>query len=88
MPKEKETYLRFAKVGTSATGKTNIYHVISAYDQTLLGYITWNGGWRRYVFVPNKEIGTQWSDDCLDDLSAHIKKIMGEWRNAKKKKDL
>jgi hypothetical protein len=58
--------------------KTNVYDVISNYDKSLLGKIYWHSPWRQYVFEPNREVPTIWSDDCLLDLFNFLHKLKEE----------
>jgi len=56
--------------------KTNVFLVKSKHDDTNLGVIEWNGAWRQYCFYPNTDIETQWSWDCLQELTDYIKGLM------------
>jgi hypothetical protein len=48
--------------------KTQVYRVISSYDESELGKISWYGPWRQYVFSPNMNFETVWSEDCVLEL--------------------
>jgi hypothetical protein len=61
-------YLKFKEV-PSKTGKTKVISVISCWDKSVLGQISWLGKWRAYVFFPSRRYETFWSWDCLDELS-------------------
>jgi len=56
--------------------KTKLFSVKSNHDGTELGIIHWRSGWRRYTcsMLPDCD----WSDDCLDELSAKLKLLMEE----------
>jgi hypothetical protein len=75
------THLSFANVSSQfPERKTKTFIVVSQHDQSSLGRIEWDGGWRQYVFKPHS--GCQWSWDCLWELSEYIKRLM----EARKKK--
>lgn len=50
-----EKYIRFDQVGTSATGKTLVWHVMNKHNGSFVGVIKWYGGFRKYVFYPTIE---------------------------------
>jgi hypothetical protein len=54
-------------VGTSPSGKTDLWEIQSAANGEFLGMIRWYGRWRQYVFHPAKQ--TIWNPDCLDEVS-------------------
>ena len=62
--------------------KTILVHVYSSHDQTHLGVIKWFPRWRTYWFEPDADTG--FTFDCMDDISACIKELMEERKNAKK----
>lgn len=64
-------YLRIQRVGSSSTGKTERWEVLSTSSGALLGCIAWYGRWRQYVFVPSPD--TIFNPDCLDTISAFIR---------------
>lgn len=66
-------YLRFID-GPSATGRTRIVSVRSRSSGDGLGQIRWFGRWRQYCFYPAPE--TIFNHGCLEDINAHIKKLM------------
>lgn len=55
--------------------KTKVYDVVSEHDLTFLGRIYWYGAWRQYVFEPNRDVPTIWSDDCINELYKFIHKL-------------
>jgi len=63
---------------------TKSYYVMSKFDQSYLGTVQWERGWRQYVFYPNNEC--MWSWDCLNELSDFIKKLTDNWRATQKYK--
>lgn len=64
--------------------KTHKYDIISKSDSTLLGQVKWNPQWRQYCFYPEIEYETQWSQDCLEDLSLFIMELKEERERCKK----
>jgi hypothetical protein len=60
-------YIRFVDVGKSASGKTNIWNVVSKSSEQVLAQIMWHGAWRQYVFRPLS--GSIWNIDCLRDIN-------------------
>ncbi len=66
--------------------KTKVFEVKSKHDGFFLGTIAWHGAWRQYVFTPTVE-GSDWSHECLADLSTFIKSLMEERKQRGKKND-
>lgn len=56
--------------------KTKEFRVLSAHNDSVLGYIKWYGPWRQYCFFPREDC--VWSSGCLADLAAFIKGLMDE----------
>jgi hypothetical protein len=75
-------YLNFLEE-RSKTGKTKIITILSMFDDINLGQIVWSGRWRQYVFVPNIELETQWSWECLEDLKNFIIQLNKEQKEEK-----
>jgi hypothetical protein len=69
-------HLKFVKAPQNPSKKTAFYVVVSNHDDSELGFIEWNGGWRQYCFYPYEDC--VWSWDCLKDLSEFIKGLMDE----------
>ena len=70
-----KTHLEFLDVTPDdPTRKTKVFEVASKHDDSILGMIQWDGGWRQYVFEPCENC--KWSWDCLSQLSDFIKKLM------------
>lgn len=70
------THLKFNELPVAR--KTKLIQILSNHDGFLLGQISWDGGWRQYVFLPNE--GCRWSHDCLDEVAAKIRSLMEERR--------
>lgn len=66
------------------TGKTKVWVVLNAENNSFLGEVRWNGGWRQYVFVTSADGPCIWNPDCLDQLTAFIRGQM-ELRADKRK---
>lgn len=49
------------------------YTCYSNNPECALGYVVWYAPWRAYVFEP--EIGTQFSDDCMESIIHFIKQL-------------
>lgn len=70
MPK----WIRFDGLGSSKSGKTQIWHVVAIRhkiadtEQSLaLGKIQWYGPWRKYCFFPFRN--TIFEQTCLTDIA-------------------
>lgn len=59
-------YLKFQCVGTSTSGKTEIWQIFNLKSGILLGTIKWYGRWRQYVFYPEPD--TLFNNRCLADI--------------------
>jgi len=68
--------------------KTQVYSVISTFDETKLGKISWYGFWRAYCFFPTTELETVWSDDCTLQLYNFLKKLKDDRKINKEKNDV
>lgn len=66
-------YLDFAFVDYSASGKTELWAVISKHSGADLGWIKWYGRWRCYTFYP--EPGTLFNEGCLNDIAEVCKTL-------------
>ncbi len=69
------SYLRFVE-RISPSGKTLVVSVESRRHGDVLGEIKWFGRWRQYALYPSA--GTIWNPDCLDEISAEIRRMMQE----------
>lgn len=60
-------------IGTSASGKTRIWHIITRDEnQFILGEVKWFGRWRKYAFFPSEHIVGVFEEDCLRDIADFI----------------
>ncbi len=76
-------YLHFKFAKFSPTGKTEIWYVKHKDDDTELGVIKWDGGWRQYVHHPASQ--TKFSRGCYKSINTFIDELMNR-HNAKKNK--
>ena len=74
-------YLDFDYIGSSGSGRTDIWNVLSKNTQGILGKISWYGPWRQYCFFPSPHC--VFNNTCMADISKHIKELMDN-----RKKDL
>ena len=77
--KRAEQYLTFVKCRRVVGHKTDRWIVRDAKGEAL-GCIWFRPQWRQYVLEPYSI--TFWSADCLDVVSAFLKKANREWREA------
>lgn len=83
----KTKYLLFKEMPTK--GKTKKYDVISLKDAFTLGEISWERGWRQYIFAPFDK--TIWSKGCLNDVASFLSKLnkdhLEELKETRKRKN-
>ena len=77
---EKE-YLYFEEQIPNVKRKTKMFVIKNKQDDTYLGDVEWNNGWRRYCFYP--DLMTYWSSGCLKQVYNFIDKLMEERKNSK-----
>lgn len=71
-------YIEMEKLGTSPSGKTDVYGVYSVKGHDLLGTVKWFGRWRQYTFFPAEY--SVFSAGCLEDVVdflGNLKKFRG-----------
>lgn len=68
-------YIKIIHVGTSPTGKTNIWSV-QTLENVEIGFIKWFGSWRKYVFWPHS--GTLYDASCLKEITEFINEQMNK----------
>ena len=73
------TWIRFERIGDSASGKTRMWRVM-ANSGGDLGTIKWFGRWRCYAFYPDG--ATVYERKCLRDIADFCEE---ETRSRKKK---
>jgi hypothetical protein len=75
-------WIEFKKVGTSKTGKTNIWHVRDTTRHQAMAEIRWYGRWRRYALFPLGS--TVYDHECLqaiaDFCKTESKKARQKWQ--------
>jgi len=62
--------LKFINAGQSASGKTQVWGVLSVHSGHLIGAVKWYGRWRRYVIYPQD--GTLFDAECLSEIAAFL----------------
>ena len=77
----KGTYIYFRNMGTSKSGKTSIWHVITAASTDPIGIIKWFFRWRRYSFFPVAE--TVYEETCLREIAQFCETITKEHKNVR-----
>lgn len=64
--------------------RTKKFRIISKHDDSILGKIQWINTWREYGFYPTIEYETQFSYECMNEITEFIKMLMInhkiEWR--------
>jgi hypothetical protein len=68
-------FLVFQDLGYSSSGKTKRWKVLNL-GQTKLGYISWLGRWRRYVFHPDEDM--IFDSACLKQIAEFLDEKMEE----------
>ena len=73
-------HIRTEKTGLSASGKTELWAVVSKRGGHFLGSLGWYARWRQYAFYPAEN--TVYSAGCLRDIASFIDVMMKARRNA------
>ena len=70
------SFLKVGRIGTSPSGKTNVYGVYNAANGDRLGSIRWYGAWRRYTakFWPEVTFDAA----CLRELADELDRLNQE----------
>ena len=64
-------WIKIIETGTSKTGKTKIFEVVTNEDKMqILGYISWDGPWRKYIF--QSVAHTKFEEVCMRDIADFI----------------
>jgi hypothetical protein len=69
-------YVDFEKMGTTKSGKTDIYEVQSRIGKDFLGEVKWHAPWRRYVFCPDAEC--KFDESCLREIANFCADLMSK----------
>lgn len=75
------SYLTFSLYGTSPSGKTEVWDVLSDAG-SILGQVSWFGRWRCYAFFPASK--TVFERLCLLDLAAFCERETARRREHRK----
>lgn len=65
--------------------KTKIFEVRAIHDDFFLGTISWDTGWRRYVFQPSCAEPIKLCKDCMNLISNFMDKLMEDRKINNKK---
>lgn len=71
-------YLAFRPAGRSASGKTEVWSVVSRRQEAELGQLRWFGRWRQYAFFPGPE--TVFNPGCLADVAEFCAALTADHR--------
>jgi hypothetical protein len=63
-------YIYMQRLGTTPSGKTQIFQVVNKRSNEPIGQVRWYGPWRQYTFQPEYE--TVFSAGCLADIQDFI----------------
>jgi hypothetical protein len=66
-------FLEFRDLGKIDGGVTRRYEVSSVQDGTVLGWVVWKSGWRRYTFRPTTAFSTWFDSLCLTTIADFVK---------------
>jgi hypothetical protein len=66
-------FLRFKDMGRIKDGVTHRYEVLGMTDESILGWVEWKSGWRRYTFRPATGYETWFDALCLTILAEFVK---------------
>jgi hypothetical protein len=67
-------WVHFEQIGSSKSGKTKIFDVLSNESGINLGEIRWHAPWRCYAFFPEPE--SFFERTCLSDIARFIRSQM------------
>ena len=71
-PQPEPKYIRFELEGSSDSGKTQIWKVLTKDSNVLLGHVRWYGPWRCYSFFVSSrdgEFDLVFEKTCLRDIA-------------------
>ena len=69
-------WINFLKLEKPAERKTDVFHVVTKDDITILGRISWYAPWRCYSFQPNSNC--VFEHQCLKAIAAFLDTLMLE----------
>lgn len=75
-------HLKFNEI--KDTGKTKVWEIENKHQNTTIGLIKWNGGWRKYCLFPYED--TMFDTKCIKTIMEFIDDRMNERKEARKKK--
>lgn len=72
MSSDKSPYIEVREAGLSKSGKTKVWSVHNIHTGEEIGYIRWQGSWRKYVF---EDYGPSYYDwQCLRQIADFIER--------------
>lgn len=80
-----EQFIEFREAGSTPSGLTKIWHVINTTrpDDEYIGYVSWSGAWRKYVYHSPNDSYYDW--ECLRLIANFIEEKTAEHKAAKSK---
>ncbi len=84
--KMKHSFIRFAGIGLSKSGKTRMWAVTDADGMYVLGKIKWHGHWRGYAFFPEQDTETLYEQKCLREIADFLEEATKLTRQGWRKK--
>jgi hypothetical protein len=67
---------------TDSTDKTVVYSVRNSKNGSMLGYVKWSRGFRKYVFAPVQS-WLIFDEGCLREIADFLKRLMEERKIAR-----
>lgn len=75
------SYIEFVDIGTSPSGKTRRWNVVSKSNPTVsLGVVYWYAPWRRYAFRTTESI---FDGSCLQEITDFVNKATTEHKESR-----
>jgi len=73
-------WIKIEEEGLSKTGKTKIFKIVNKdYPDIPLGFIKWNGGYRKYAYYPEGD--SYYEEDCLKNIAEFLEELKTERRS-------
>ncbi len=77
-------WINVVPMGTSDSGKTLLWNLLTKDGSFLLGKVSWHGPWRKYTFEPAPGYRLVFEQDCLRDIADFIETATREHREKAK----
>lgn len=78
-------YIKFVELNEPKL-KTKAWAVVALQGERPLGRVSWYGGWRKYVFMPEPGLKTIFEERCLRDISDFIERETAEFKRTWKRR--